>query len=156
MNTTAAELQTDADPWKYFWYLVYVVVMVVTGIPLFVELPIPETWNYTGWLVIHEFSGFLFVGHTLFSNIWAMLIRLKLGPGSRCLGARVSAQARTQHHVSDLDHQPAGRAFCDRLLGRVARPECGVGMGCLFCDVADGRRQHRAGYHSLRAQSKCR
>ena len=42
---------------------VFVVVMGVTGIPLFMELPIPQTWNYIGWLVIHEFAGFLFVGH---------------------------------------------------------------------------------------------
>ena len=53
--------------------------MAVSGIPLFVDLQSPQTWNYIGWLVIHEFSGFLFVGHTFFSNIWAMLIRLKLG-----------------------------------------------------------------------------
>ena len=80
MNTTAAATAepTDADPWKYFWYGVFVLVMAITGLPLFVELPIPEVWNYTGWLVIHEFSGFLYVGHTFFSNIWAMLIRLKL------------------------------------------------------------------------------
>ncbi len=79
MNVTEAVAQPEADPAKYFWYAVYVVVMVVTAIPLFVELELPRVWNYTALLVIHEFSGFLFVGHTLFSNIWAMLIRLKLG-----------------------------------------------------------------------------
>ena len=79
MNTTADAVQSEADPQKYLWYFVFVAVMVVSGVPLFVDFPLPETWNYTGWLVIHEFSGFLFVGHTLFSNIWAMLIRLKLG-----------------------------------------------------------------------------
>lgn len=79
MNVTEAVAQPEADPAKYFWYAVYVVVMVVTAIPLFVELEVPRVWNYTALLVIHEFAGFLFVGHTLFSNIWAMLIRLKLG-----------------------------------------------------------------------------
>lgn len=82
MNTTATDMPTQEsqdDPQKYFWYFVFVVVMAVSGIPLFVDLQVPQVWNYTGWLVIHEFSGFLFVGHTFFSNIWAMLIRLKLG-----------------------------------------------------------------------------
>jgi hypothetical protein len=79
MNTSAvAEQQPDTGFIKYFWYAVYLAVMAISGLPLFVELPIPKVWNYTALLVIHEFAGFLFVGHTFFSNIWAMLIRLKL------------------------------------------------------------------------------
>jgi len=76
MNTSIAEPITDADPWRYFWYLVYLAVMVVTAIPLFVDLQIPKVLDWITLLVIHEFAGFLFVGHTLFSNIWAMRIRM--------------------------------------------------------------------------------
>jgi len=76
MNTTATETLTDADPWKCFWYLVYIAIMAVTAIPLFVDLQMPKVLSRVALLVIHEFSGFLFVGHTLFSNIWAMRIRM--------------------------------------------------------------------------------
>jgi hypothetical protein len=76
MNTTAAVAQADADPWKYFWYLVYVAIMGITAIPLFVDLQLPTVLDRVTLLFIHEFAGFLFVGHTLFSNIWAMRIRM--------------------------------------------------------------------------------
>lgn len=76
MNTTEAIAQTEADPQRYFWYFVYVVVMAVSVIPLFVEIHTPLILSRVSLLVIHEFSGFLFVGHTLFSNIWAMRIRM--------------------------------------------------------------------------------
>lgn len=76
MNTIAATVQTEADPWKYFWYFVYVVVMAITAIPLFVDLQWPTVLDQVTLLVIHELAGFLFVGHTLFSNIWAMRIRM--------------------------------------------------------------------------------
>ena len=38
-------------------------------------MPIPGLDSYLFLLVVHEFSGFLFFGHTLFSNIWAMRVR---------------------------------------------------------------------------------
>jgi hypothetical protein len=76
MSTTEAAVQSDADPQKFFWYFVFVLVMVVSGIPLFVEVHFPLILNQVSLLVIHEFSGFLYVGHTFFSNIWAMRIRL--------------------------------------------------------------------------------
>ena len=76
MNTAVTELQVDTDPWKYFWYLVYLVVMIVTVIPLFVTLQLPQVFDRITLLLIHEFAGFLFIGHTLFSNIWAMRIRM--------------------------------------------------------------------------------
>jgi len=76
MSTTADAVQSEADPQKYLWYFVYVVIMVVTGIPMFVEVRMPLIMSQVSLLVIHEFSGFLFVGHTLFSNIWAMRIRM--------------------------------------------------------------------------------
>jgi len=76
VNSTTVVAQSDVDPWKYFWYLVYLAVMGITMIPLFVDLQLPKVLNRVSLLVIHEFSGFLFVGHTLFSNIWAMRIRM--------------------------------------------------------------------------------
>lgn len=79
MNTSEAVAQSDADPAKYFWYLVYVVVMAVTAIPLFRDPQLPQILNRVTLLLIHEFAGFLFVGHTLFSNIWAMRIRMTMG-----------------------------------------------------------------------------
>ena len=39
-------------------------------------MPIPGLDGYLFLLVVHEFSGFLFFGHTLFSNIWAMRVRM--------------------------------------------------------------------------------
>jgi hypothetical protein len=76
MNTTEAVAQTDLDPQKYFWYGVYVLVMAFSAVPLFMEVRLPTILSQVSLLVIHEFSGFLFVGHTLFSNIWAMRIRM--------------------------------------------------------------------------------
>jgi hypothetical protein len=79
MHTTETIPQPDVDPAKYFWYLVYVIVMAVTATPLFVDLELPQILDRVTLLIIHEFAGFLFVGHTLFSNIWAMRIRLTMG-----------------------------------------------------------------------------
>ena len=79
MTETEAVARADADPAKYFWYLVYVAVMAVTAIPLFGDLGLPKILDRVTLLLIHEFAGFLFVGHTLFSNIWAMRIRMTMG-----------------------------------------------------------------------------
>jgi len=79
MNVSEAVASQDADPAKYFWYLVYIVVMAVTAVPLVVDLEFPQILSRVTLLVIHEFAGFLFVGHTLFSNIWAMRIRMTMG-----------------------------------------------------------------------------
>lgn len=38
-------------------------------------MPIPGLDSYVFLLAVHEFSGFLFFGHTIFSNIWAMRVR---------------------------------------------------------------------------------
>jgi hypothetical protein len=79
MNTLEAVVETeiDSDPWKYFWYFVFVVIMSVSAIPLVdTDFRMPVIMSQVSLLVIHEFSGFLYVGHTFFSNIWAMRIRL--------------------------------------------------------------------------------
>jgi hypothetical protein len=76
MNATAEVVQSEADPQKYFWYFVYVLIMGISAVPMFIEIRMPLILSRVSLLVIHEFSGFLFVGHTLFSNIWAMRIRM--------------------------------------------------------------------------------
>jgi hypothetical protein len=77
MNSPEAVAQPDVDPQKYFWYLVYVVIMGVSAIPLVdADFRMPVIMSQMSLLLIHEFSGFLYVGHTFFSNIWAMRIRL--------------------------------------------------------------------------------
>jgi hypothetical protein len=54
--------------------IIYLILMGVMALPLFgFRLPklLPSVWL----LLIHEFSGFIFVGHTVFSNIWSMRVR---------------------------------------------------------------------------------
>lgn len=53
---------------------IYVVLMTLMALPLFgfrVPKMLPSMWL----LIIHEFAGFAFVGHTIFSNIWSMRVR---------------------------------------------------------------------------------
>jgi hypothetical protein len=54
--------------------LIYLALMGVMALPLLgIRVPklLPSIWL----LLIHEFSGFIFVGHTVFSNIWSMRVR---------------------------------------------------------------------------------
>ena len=67
--------QTHNDPNRFLWYLVYITITVVSGLPLFGLRLSDFGINYLLLLFIHEFSAFLFFGHTFFSNIWAMQIR---------------------------------------------------------------------------------
>ncbi|MDC0586909.1 hypothetical protein OAP06_04075 [Gammaproteobacteria bacterium] len=67
--------QTHNDPNRFLWYLVYIAITVVSGLPLFGLRLSDFGINYLLLLFIHEFSAFLFFGHTFFSNIWAMQIR---------------------------------------------------------------------------------
>ncbi len=56
----------------------YFLLIFIMALPLFgFRLPklLPSMWL----LVIHEFSGFIFVGHTVFSNTWSMRIRQTQG-----------------------------------------------------------------------------
>jgi hypothetical protein len=58
---------------------IYLVLMSVMALPLFgFRIPrlLPSIWL----LLIHEFSGFIFVGHTVFSNIWCMRVRQTQAP----------------------------------------------------------------------------
>ena len=63
-------------------YSLYFLVMALYTAPL-LGVPVMPPGYLRNWehgaiflLVIHEFSGFIFFGHTLFSNIWAMRIRM--------------------------------------------------------------------------------
>jgi hypothetical protein len=69
---------------KAIRYSLFVIVMVLYTLPIpipFLDwpgvrvMPIPGLDSYLFLLVVHEFAGFMFFGHTLFSNIWAMRVR---------------------------------------------------------------------------------
>lgn len=75
MTGVAAPSPAEPDPGRLFWHGVWVLVMVVTVLPLF-GLRVPPMLPYLPLLVIHEFAAFAYVGHTLFSNIWAMRLRM--------------------------------------------------------------------------------
>jgi len=81
MNDTTSE-SVNKD--KAIRYTLFVIVMVLYTLPLPIPflgwegvkvMPVPGLDSYLFLLVVHEFSGFLFFGHTLFSNIWAMRVR---------------------------------------------------------------------------------
>ena len=61
-------------PAKFMKAVIYLTLMTIMALPLFgfrVPKMLPSVWL----LLIHEFSGFIFVGHTVFSNIWSMRVR---------------------------------------------------------------------------------
>ncbi len=84
MNQAADARLNDSveeDRWRFFWYGVYALIMAVSAMPLF-GFRIPRLLPYLPLLVIHEFAAFLYFGHTFFSNIWAMRIRLSQPPAT--------------------------------------------------------------------------
>jgi hypothetical protein len=64
-----------SDPALPFWRFAWIAISAITAVPLFIRLNIPLVLPYKVTLVIHELSGFIFFGHTLFSNIWCMRVR---------------------------------------------------------------------------------
>ncbi len=81
MNQTAVLTPaSEADPRRFFWYGVWVVIMLVSGLPLLGLLRLQPVLGYRPTLVIHEMAAFLYFGHTFFSNIWALQIRLTQPP----------------------------------------------------------------------------
>lgn len=85
---------------KIIRYTLFVIVMALYTMPLPLPflgwegvkvMPIPGLDSYLFLLVVHEFSGFLFFGHTLFSNIWAMRVR---SVGDRETGIMARAMLR--------------------------------------------------------------
>lgn len=75
MEQAAALPRVEADPQRFFWYGVWALVMVVSGLPLLGILRVPQVFDYLWTLVIHEMAAFLYFGHTFFSNIWSLQIR---------------------------------------------------------------------------------
>ena len=84
MNEAVAANNSGINKDKAIRYSLFVIVMVLYTLPLPIPflgwegvkvIPIPGLDSYLFLLVVHEFSGFLFFGHTLFSNIWAMRVR---------------------------------------------------------------------------------
>jgi len=67
---------------KIIRYSLFIIVMSLYTVPLLgIEVMPPQwllNWQHGAMflLVVHEFSGFIFFGHTLFSNIWAMRVRM--------------------------------------------------------------------------------
>ncbi|MEJ2138468.1 MAG: hypothetical protein P8Y61_03285 [Gammaproteobacteria bacterium] len=85
---------------KVIRYSLFAIVMALYTLPMPIPLlgwegvkvmPIPGLDSYLFLLVVHEFSGFLFFGHTLFSNIWAMRVR---SVGDRDTGIMARAMLR--------------------------------------------------------------
>jgi hypothetical protein len=64
-----------SDPLRAFWNGVWLLITLVTALPLVLAVDIRPVLPYTPLLVIHELSGFAFFGHTLFSNLWCMRVR---------------------------------------------------------------------------------
>lgn len=75
MERAATLPSADDDPQRYFWYGIWVLVMVVSGLPLLGSVRVPQVFDYLWTLVIHEMAAFLYFGHTFFSNIWSLQIR---------------------------------------------------------------------------------
>ena len=65
----------NEDPNRFLWYGIYALITIISGLPLFGARISDFGINYLLLLFIHEFAGFLFFGHTFFSNIWAIQIR---------------------------------------------------------------------------------
>jgi len=91
----------------------YLLLMGIMALPLFgFRAPklLPTIWL----LVIHEFSAFLFVGHTVFSNIWSMRIR-QTQPIETGIGARAFIRRLATQHLRTLGYPRRRRSIFARL-----------------------------------------
>ena len=93
---TQAGEATASNTDKIIRYSLFFIIMALYTLPIPIPalgwegvkvMPIPGLDSYLFLLVVHEFSGFFFFGHTLFSNIWAMRVR-NLGDHETGLMAR--------------------------------------------------------------------
>jgi len=81
MNEQAIDAAAVAKD-KTIRYSLFFIVMGLYTLPFFgVAIPAPPGLNTPGagfytLLFIHEFAGFVFFGHTFFSNVWAMRVRM--------------------------------------------------------------------------------
>jgi len=98
-EATAAPAADAGKLDKLIRYTLFFIVQGLYTVPLlsyflgwdFKVMPIPGLDGYILLLAIHEFSGFLFFGHTLFSNIWAMRVRMV---GDQATGVMARAMLR--------------------------------------------------------------
>ena len=80
MNDSAQLNAINKD--KIIRYSLFFIVMALYTIPfLGISVPAPSGLNDSEsgritLLFIHEFAGFIFFGHTFFSNVWAMRVRM--------------------------------------------------------------------------------
>lgn len=75
MTDTALATEERADPQRLAWNGLWILVSIVTALPLVMDVRVHALLPYTPTLVIHELSGFTFFGHTFFSNLWSMRVR---------------------------------------------------------------------------------
>ncbi len=75
MTNASVATQAQTDPLKSFWNGLWLLISLVSAVPLFVDVAVRPVMPYAALLAIHELSGFMFFGHTLFSNVWCMRVR---------------------------------------------------------------------------------
>ena len=63
-----AAIKQNDDPNRFLWYFIYLMISFVSALPLFGLRLNDFGINYLFLLFIHEFSSFLFFGHTFFST----------------------------------------------------------------------------------------
>ena len=99
-----SETMQHDDPNRFFWYFIYLSITFVSALPLFGLRLSDLGINYLLLLFIHEFSGFLFFGHTFFSNIWAMQIRFHQPKEVGILGQVFFKKRCLVYHNDYLDY----------------------------------------------------
>ncbi len=75
MTDAVATTAECTDPQRLYWNGAWILISVVTALPLVMDVRVHALLPYTPTLVIHELSGFTFFGHTFFSNLWSMRVR---------------------------------------------------------------------------------
>jgi hypothetical protein len=75
MNQATVAAGEHTDPQRILWNTVWLLISAATALPLVMDVRIHPLLPYTPMLVIHELSGFMFFGHTIFSNVWSMRVR---------------------------------------------------------------------------------
>ena len=97
MNDAATQESNGISKDKLIRYSLFFIVMGIYTLPfLGVNVPAPPGLDNSAGgqltlLFIHEFAGFIFFGHTFFSNIWAMRVRMV---GDHATGVMARAMLR--------------------------------------------------------------
>lgn len=75
MTEQAVATEEDVDPQRLLWKGLWILISGVTFLPLVIDVHVAPLLPYVPLLVVHELSGFVFFGHTMFSNVWSMRVR---------------------------------------------------------------------------------